>query len=153
MWGLFQAETKQLPGEGGNTDAALLAAARRNDTVGTAQPINGFFPATASDVEQAKEGLSQRRQQSQNFRKCLSINLQHQEVDITDTKALTAWRVATDRNIKKKGLLVARGAARQQVLAAQFTNRVQQLQQSTNEQVNSYQSRKQQAKRRVHQPA
>lgn len=153
MLGIFQGN--QLPGAGatGNTDSELQSAASQRDTVGTAKPIRGFIPATKAEVEQEKSGLKQRREQSNCFRQLLAINLAWQDSDIKDTKALTAWRATTTRNLMRKNLIVARGAARQEVLAAQFQKNVKQLQETTGERINDLQNRKNQAKSRVRQPA
>jgi len=132
-----------------NTDDALRRAAQRTETVGTASPINGFFPATKSDVEGAKQRLKQRREQSVCFRQLLAINLKHQEVDIVDTKALVSWRTATDRNLKKKGVLLARGAARQEILAARFTQTLKGIQEDTKDKVQQIQSTNARARERV----
>lgn len=152
MLGLF--DTPQLPGAGqsSNTDGELLSAAKQRDTVGTAKPIRGFIPATKSDVEKSRAELKQRREQSQNFRQLLAINLAWQEVDHKDTKALTNWRSATVRNLMRKNLVVARGVAKQQVLNAQFHQKVNQLQESTSQRIDDLQQRKQRARERVRQP-
>lgn len=154
MFGMFEHGQAQLPGSSSsNTDSDLHAAASQRDTVGTAEAIRGFIPATKAEVEQKKGFLKQRREQSACFRQLLSINLAWQETDLKDTKALTSWRATTTRNLMRKNLVVARGAARQEVLGAQFQAKVKQLQESTTEKVNDLQNRKQQAKSRVRQPA
>jgi hypothetical protein len=151
--GLFQ---PQLPGGGGetsqNTDDELLAAAKLKTTVGTAKPIKGFIRATKADVERERDALKQRREQSACFKQLLAINLRWQETDYSDTKALTSWRTATTRNLMRKNLVVARGAARQEILGAQFTQRVKSLQEATTEKINELQQRKDRAKQRVQQP-
>lgn len=147
--GLFQNNQLPASGESANTDQAMQQAARRNGTVGTAKPINGFTAATAGDVESEKRGLKQRREQSKFFRQLLAINLQWQEVDVTDTKALTQWRAATLKNLMRKALVVARGVAKQEVLGAQFQQRVGVLREATNQRITDLQQRKQAAKQRV----
>lgn len=151
--GLFQ---PQLPGTGGgtaqNTDGELQNAAQARSTVGTAKPIKGFIPATKQQVERERESLKQRREQSACFKQLLAINLRWQEIDYSDTKALTSWRTATVRNLMRKNLVVARGVARQEILGAQFQNRVKSLQEATQDKVSDLQQRKDQAKQRVKQP-
>jgi len=153
MFGMFES-TNQLPGGNtANTDGELQSAASQRDTVGTAKAIRGFIPASKSEVEADRNALKQRREQSTCFRQLLSINLAWQETDHKDTKALTAWRATTTRNLMRKSLVVARGAAKQEVLGAQFQSKVKQLQETTKDKIDNLKTRKEQAKNRVHQPA
>lgn len=146
MFDLFSGNQLPEGNSSGNTDSSLQAAAQRTNTVGTARPINGFIPANKAQVEGERNNLKRRREQSAAFRQLLAINLQWQEVDAKDTKALTSWRVSTYRNLMRKNLIVARGVSRQEVLSANFADRLKTLQESTKDQV---QNRRDRAKERV----